>query len=80
MLRRGKTVVAELLPAADSRGDSWTHAYRKEESYSRMDHIFVSAVLRPAVKDGAAHIYDGPGVRDASDHRPVWVTLELMAK
>lgn len=80
LLRRGKTVVAELLPAADSRGDSWTHAYRKEESYSRVDLIFVSPALRPTVKDGTAHIYDGPGVKEASDHRPVAVTLELRPK
>lgn len=78
LMRRGTTKVVELLPAADSRGDTWTHAYRKEESYSRVDHIFMSPALRPAVKDGTAHIYDGPGVREASDHRPVCVTLELV--
>jgi endonuclease/exonuclease/phosphatase family metal-dependent hydrolase len=77
---RGKTEVAALLPAADSRGETWTHNYRKADSYSRVDHIFVSAALRPAVAGGVAHIYDGPGVRVASDHRPVWVTLELAAK
>ena len=32
--QRGKTEVAGLLPAADSRGETWTHAYRKEDSYS----------------------------------------------
>ena len=77
LLRRGKTDIAALLPAADSRGDSWTHAYRKEDSYSRVDHILVSPALRPAVQSGMAQIYDGPGVREASDHRPVAVTLEL---
>jgi hypothetical protein len=29
------------------------------------------------VVGGAAHIYDGPGVREASDHRPVMVMLKL---
>lgn len=77
---RGKTAIAELLPVADARGESWTHAYRKEDSYSRVDHILVSPALRPAVEGGVAHIYDGPGVRDASDHRPVSVTLELVGK
>ncbi len=76
LLRRGKTEVAELLRATDTRGESWTHAYRKEDSYSRVDHILVSPALRPAVQGGMAHIYDGPGVREASDHRPVAVTLE----
>jgi endonuclease/exonuclease/phosphatase family metal-dependent hydrolase len=66
-----------LLPAADSRGELWTHAFRREESYSRVDHIFVSPALRSAVQNGAARIYDGPGVREASDHRPVVVTLKF---
>jgi len=79
LLQRGRTEIAQLLPAADSRGDSWTHAYRKEESYSHVDHILVSSALRTSVQGGAARIYDGAGVREASDHRPVVVTLELPA-
>ena len=78
--QRGKVEIASLLPAADSRGETWTHAYRKEDSYSGVDHILVSPALRPAVQGGVARIYDGPGVREASDHRPVVVTLELSAK
>ncbi len=78
--QRGKTEIAVLLPAADSRGETWTHAYRKEDSYSGVDHILVSPALRPAVQGGVARIYDGPGVREASDHRPVVVKLELSAK
>lgn len=72
---RGKTVIAELLPAADSRGESWTHAYRKDDSYTRVDHVLVSPGVRAAVQGGAARIFDGEGVRAASDHRPVVVTL-----
>ena len=75
--KRGKTDVAELLPAADSRGETWTHDYQREDSYSRVDHILVSPGLRAMVADGAARIYDGIGVRDASDHRPVVAVLQL---
>ncbi len=74
---RGRTRIAELLPAFDSRGQSWTHWYRKEDTYSRVDHIFVSAALKLAVEGGAATIYDGPETTEASDHRPVWVRLRL---
>jgi exonuclease III len=66
-----------LLPVADSRGETWTHSYRKEDTYSRVDHILVSRRLSNTVKDGAARIYDGDGVREASDHRPVFVVLDL---
>jgi endonuclease/exonuclease/phosphatase family metal-dependent hydrolase len=74
---RGKTKVAKLLSIADSRGETWTHAYRKEDSYSRVDHVLVSAALRAAVRGGAGRIYDGEGAREASDHRPVVVTFEF---
>jgi endonuclease/exonuclease/phosphatase family metal-dependent hydrolase len=77
MLERGHTTVAELLPAADARGETWTHNYRREDNYTRVDHILVSPGLAHAVRGGAARIYDGAGVAEASDHRPVAVTLEF---
>lgn len=77
--KRGKTEIAKLLPATDSRGETWTHVFRRDDSYTRVDHILVSPGLVPAVRGGAAKIYDGPGVREASDHRPVAVTLEWPA-
>lgn len=78
--QRGRTVIVELLPAADSRGETWTHAFRKNDVYTRVDHVLVSSALRPAVVGGAARIYDGAGWRDASDHRAVVVTLESGAE
>jgi endonuclease/exonuclease/phosphatase family metal-dependent hydrolase len=78
--KRGKTEIATLLHGADSRGELWSHAYRREESYSRVDQIFVSPALLPAVQNKAARIYDADGVREASDHRPVFVVLTLEAK
>lgn len=78
--RRGETDVAHLLPAVDGRGETWTHAYRKEDTYSRVDHVLVSTALEPVVRGGAARIFDGPGVGEASDHRPVVVTLVLEGK
>ncbi len=71
--------VAAPLEAADSRGECWTEFYRREESYARLDAILVSPALRPAVRGGRARIYDGPGVRAASDHRPVLATFEFGA-
>jgi endonuclease/exonuclease/phosphatase family metal-dependent hydrolase len=77
LARRGDTSLGEILAAADSRGDTWTHYYRREDAYSRMDYVLVSPALRALVAGGRAVIADGPGVRDASDHRPVGVELAL---
>ena len=68
------------MEATNIRGETWTHAYRKEDSYSRVDHILVSPGLASEVKERRARIYDGEGVREASDHRPVFVMLTLDPK
>jgi endonuclease/exonuclease/phosphatase family metal-dependent hydrolase len=78
--KRGRTEIAKLLPAADSRGEGWTHAFRRDDTYTRVDHVLVSPGLIAAVRGGAARIFDGPGWREASDHRPVLVTLEFPAE
>jgi endonuclease/exonuclease/phosphatase family metal-dependent hydrolase len=80
LIKRGDTELGELLRAYDSRGETWTHFYRAEESYTRIDYMLVSPALLPFVgAKGTAKIHDGPGVREASDHRPVYVELSLTA-
>jgi len=76
-LARGKTEITELLPATDSRGEVWTRAYAREDSYERPDFILVSPGLKPFVRDGTAKIFDQPETRAASDHRPVVMVLEF---
>ena len=77
--KRGDRVVGEILPAADKRGETWTHFWRREETYSRIDYVLVSPALKPLVAEKRAEVWDGPGVREASDHRPVVVRLNLAA-
>jgi endonuclease/exonuclease/phosphatase family metal-dependent hydrolase len=78
--KRGKTEIAALLPATDSRGDSWTHYYHREDTYTRVDHVLVSPGLLPAVQGGVAKICDVKDVATASDHRPVVVSFVLGQK
>lgn len=77
LLKRGERELGELIAAADSRGETWTHFYRREEIYSRIDYLLVSPALLPLVENGRATVADGPGVREASDHRPVWLRLNV---
>lgn len=78
--KRGKLAVVKLLPVADSRGESWTHAYHRDDTYTRVDHVLVSSALLPRVRDGRGRIFDRPETKQASDHRPVVVTLDFPDK
>jgi len=75
--KRGDTAVGELVPASDARGEVWTHFFRREDTYSRIDYLLVSPGLKPFVNGNRAMIGDGPGTGEASDHRPVFLTLKL---
>lgn len=73
---RGELEIAHPVVATDSRGETWTHFYRRNDEYSRVDYILVSPGLASGLSEG--RIDDGPGVGEASDHRPVVVTLDLV--
>ncbi len=73
MLERGKTQIADWLPAADSRGHVWSYFYRKEDEYSRVDHVLVSPGLSGRA---TGRIHDSVEVGRASDHRPVVVVIK----
>jgi endonuclease/exonuclease/phosphatase family metal-dependent hydrolase len=77
MQKRGETGIGEILPAADSRGKTWTHFYRREGTYSRIDYVMVSPAVKPLVADGRAKIWDGPGGTEASDHRALCLQLKV---
>lgn len=74
---RGSLAVAFRLPAADDRGETWTENWHRRDAYVQADHILVSAPVRRLLDGAEAHIYDGPGVSKASDHRPVVLSLLL---
>jgi len=79
LLRRGSKELGELLVAPDSRGETWTQHYRREDLYSRFDYLLVSPALKPFVATGRARIWDGSGTGEGSDHRPVVMELKLTA-
>lgn len=77
MQKRGDTAIGEILPASDSRGEGWTHFFRRDVTYSHIDYLMVSPALKPFVADGRAKIWDGPGTTEASDHRAVYLQLKF---
>ena len=76
-LARGQTTILTMLPAADSRGETWTRFQSKDDTYERVDFILCSPGLLPRVRDRRGFICDAPATRSASDHRPVGLTLDF---
>lgn len=59
------------LRPSDYVGDIWSHFWEFQESYERLDYIFVSEGMRPEVVAEKSHVVRDPAAYDASDHRPV---------
>ncbi len=75
LAQRGNLTLLTPLRATDSRGETWTHRYVKEDIYSRVDYIFASPAALPLARGKTATIFDQPLALQASDHRPVLVVL-----
>jgi len=61
------------VPHRDSRGHMWTHHWRFQDLYSRIDYVFITPSLRAEADFDNARILDDPEWRKASDHRPLMV-------
>ena len=75
--RRGKVLIAHAVPAHDARGETWTHRYRLEDIYSRVDFLLASPALWPGVVGRKGFVDDGETSLGGSDHRMVYCDLEL---
>ena len=78
---RGDKVKEELklvdLRPKDSEGCCWTHWWRREDSYGRIDYAFVSKGLLPEIESGRNRIVHTPSFwLKASDHRPIEVFID----
>lgn len=76
-LKRGDLQIGHLLPATDSRGESWTYRFERAATYSQVDYLLVSGGLAENVVDGAIHVHDGEHSLEGTDHRLVFLDLDL---
>lgn len=72
----GDLELSRLVAASDSRGHVWTHFYSRDQTYTRIDGFLASPQLFDDLQHPAT-IDDGPGSDEASDHRAVWVNLNI---
>lgn len=77
---KGSTGYMADLWAKDSLGDRWTYYWRYADQYTRIDYIFASKGVWPEVKRETAAVYRSPYWLEASDHRPVSVTIVPVEK
>lgn len=75
--RPGADDALTALPLADRQGDQWTYHWAETDEYSRVDFVMVNRALRPLVRRGGTHIHRAKRWREASDHRPLVVTLQI---
>ena len=74
--RTGSNYMEELL-LMDPNGQVWTHFWDAADTYSRLDYVFFSRRLKPLISKNESFIFHTRDFEQASDHRPLVVTLEL---
>lgn len=61
----------------DLDGEVWTHFWDAADSYSRFDYFFLSRALRPVIDWNRSFIYKEREFDQASDHRPIVLSIQL---
>lgn len=65
-----------MVESVDSRAETWTYRFQREDIYSRIDFILYSELMRRFLP-GRGVVVDGPSSLIASDHRMVFVDLSF---
>lgn len=73
LFKKNKTPKLYLLPCFDRKGETWTHYYKKGDTYSTLDYIFYSEQI--LIKENQGSIFYDRQYFRASDHRPVFLDL-----
>lgn len=73
----GGRAIGDLVNLEDSRGERWTHRYRREDAYTRVDLAIVGRRAEARFRI-SGWLNDKPDALRASDHRPL--ILEVVRK
>ena len=80
-LRRFMTVndrvLSHAIPCVDSRGHLWTHYFKKQDSYSRIDYILSSPNFMNYYMPNSGRIIDFKNAEVASDHRMIYADFSF---
>ena len=75
--RRGAVDSLTDLAPQDELGDRWTHYWKVDDVYARIDYLFVNRALSPRVVRDRSYVYRSSFWDTASDHRPVVATFHI---
>ena len=67
-----KTILTNIVPCVDSRGHKWTHYFKKQDSYSRIDYLLTSPAMFSRFVPNSGWIMDDKRSDIASDHRLIY--------
>ena len=72
-----KTILHHMLPCQDTMGYFWTHYYKKQDSYDRLDYLFASPSMFENYIHGSARVNNSLRCLEGSDHRMVYADFEF---
>ena len=65
----------EMIECADSRGENWTHNWKREDIYSRFDFAMANLNLAPHINKEGSKLLDPENWELASDHRALLILI-----
>jgi endonuclease/exonuclease/phosphatase family metal-dependent hydrolase len=66
----------KAIDLTDSRGENWTHNWKREDVYSRFDYVMTTPNLAPHIDKKGSRLLDHKAWELASDHRALLILIK----